>query len=67
MRKADRHHLTGKPTDLVRIWERGGQILGPFAGSGSTLVAADAECYSWTGIEMTEHYFDVARSRLPDS
>ena len=50
---------------LVRICEQGGRILDPFAGSGTTLVAADAEGYSWTGIEMTGHYSDVARSRLP--
>lgn len=69
VRKSDKHHLTGKPTDLmrqlVRICEQGGRILDPFAGSGTTLVAADAEGYDWTGIEMTGHYFDVARSRLP--
>ena len=69
VRRADKHHLTGKPTDLmrqlVRICEQGGRILDPFAGSGTTLVAADAEGYNWTGIEMTAHYFDVARLRLP--
>lgn len=68
VRKSDKHHLTGKPTDLmrqlVRICEQGGCILDPFAGSGITLVAADAEGYNWTGIEMTGHYFDVAKSRL---
>jgi len=69
VRKSDKHHLTGKPTDLmrqlVRICEQGGRILDPFAGSGTTLVAADAAGFNWTGIEMTEHYFDVAKSRLP--
>ncbi|MFL6958726.1 DNA-methyltransferase [Nocardiopsis yanglingensis] len=68
VRKSDKHHLTGKPTDLmrqlVRICGQGGRILDPFAGSGTTLVAADAEGYSWTGIEMTGHYFDVGQSRL---
>jgi site-specific DNA-methyltransferase (adenine-specific) len=68
VRKADKHHMTGKPTDLmrqlVRICETGGRILDPFAGSGTTLVAADLEGYGWTGIEMTGHYHDVARSRL---
>lgn len=68
VRKSDRHHMTGKPTDLmrqlVRICEEGGRILDPFAGSGTTLVAADAEGYSWTGIEMTSHYHAIARGRL---
>ncbi len=68
VRKADKHHMTGKPTDLmrqlVRICEAGGRILDPFAGSGTTLLAADAEGYQWTGIEMTSHYHCVASSRL---
>ena len=67
--KADKHLMTGKPTDLMRqlawICEEGGRTLDPSAESGTTLVAADLEGYSWTGIEMTEHYHPVARSRLP--
>jgi site-specific DNA-methyltransferase (adenine-specific) len=47
VRKTDKHHMTGKPTDLmrqlVRICEEGGRILDPFAGSGTSVVAADAE------------------------
>jgi len=68
VRKADKHHMTGKPTalmqQLVRICEEGGHVLDPFAGSGTTLVAAQEMGYGWTGIEMTQHYFDVARARL---
>ncbi|MBT2767592.1 site-specific DNA-methyltransferase [Stenotrophomonas sp. ISL-67] len=68
VRKADKHHMTGKPTDLMRklvqICEEGGRILDPFAGSGTTLLAADMEGYSWTGVEVTKHYHDIARSRL---
>lgn len=68
VRKADKHHMTGKPTglmrQLVRICEEGGRILDPFAGSGTTLVAAESEEYGWTGIEMTTHYHEVASSRL---
>ncbi|PPT91000.1 adenine methyltransferase, partial [Xanthomonas arboricola pv. arracaciae] len=68
VRKADKHHLTGKPTELmrqlVRICEAGGRILDPFAGSGTTLVAAELEGYKWTGVELTSHYSDVTRTRL---
>lgn len=68
VRKGDKHHLTGKPTglmrQLVRICEEGGRILDPFAGSGTTLIAATAEGFSATGIEVTEHYAGVARNRL---
>ncbi|MBB4728275.1 DNA-methyltransferase [Xanthomonas arboricola] len=66
--KADKHHLTGKPTELMRqlvkICEAGGRILDPFAGSGTTLVAAEIEGYHWTGVEMTNHYTDIASERL---
>ena len=68
VRKADKHHMTGKPTELmrqvVRICEPGGRILDPFAGSGTTLVAAALEGYEWVGCELTEHYHQVAMERL---
>lgn len=68
VRKADKLHMTGKPTDLmrqvVRICEEGGRILDPFAGSGTTLVAAQQEGYGWLGCELTQHYADVTRERL---
>ncbi|WP_372191976.1 site-specific DNA-methyltransferase [Xanthomonas axonopodis pv. desmodiigangetici] len=68
VRKADKHHLTGKPTELmrqlVRICEAGGRVLDPFAGSGTTLVAAELEGYCWTGVEKTEHYAEVTKSRI---
>ncbi|WP_407466350.1 DNA-methyltransferase [Xanthomonas campestris] len=68
VRKADKHHLTGKPTELmrqlVRICESGGRVLDPFAGSGTTVVAAESEGYKWIGIEMTSYYFEIASERL---
>jgi site-specific DNA-methyltransferase (adenine-specific) len=68
VRKADKLHMTGKPTplmrQLVRICEEGGRILDPFAGSGTTLVAAQQEGYRWVGVEMTDHYAEVARDRV---
>ncbi|MCC4600199.1 DNA-methyltransferase [Xanthomonas melonis] len=68
VRKADKHHLTGKPTELmrqlVRICESGGRVLDPFAGSGTTLVAAQLEGFQAVGIEMTDQYAAVTRDRL---
>lgn len=68
VRKADKHHLTGKPTELMRqlvkITECGGKVLDPFAGSGSTLVAAVLEGYRYVGCELSRHYSEVAVSRL---
>ncbi|WP_017167630.1 DNA methyltransferase [Xanthomonas phaseoli] len=70
VRKADKHHLTGKPTELmrqlVRICEAGGRVLDPFAGSGTTLIAAQLEGYNWTGVEMTRHYANSAITRLSE-
>lgn len=68
VRRSDKHHQTGKPTDLmrqiVRICEPGGRILDPFAGSGTTLVASVLEGYAATGIEISDHYYRVAHSRI---
>ncbi len=41
-----------------------GRILEPFAGSGTTLVAAQMEGFGWTGCKVTEHYAQVTRERL---
>lgn len=66
-RKDDKHHVTGKPTELMRqlvkICAPGGKILDPFAGSGTTLVAALAEGRSAIGIERVAEYATIARDR----
>jgi len=75
VRQADKHHMTGKPTELMRqlvkICERdetgSGLILDPFAGSGTTLVAATQEGYRSMGCELSEHYFDVAVKRIKEA
>lgn len=68
VRQADKHHITGKPTplmqDVVRITPRGGAILDPFAGSGTTGVAALKEGYDFIGVEAEEEYVDIARRRI---
>lgn len=42
-----------------------GVVLDPFAGSGSTLAAAEAVGYHSIGIEQDSHYFDVAKRAIP--
>lgn len=68
IKKSDKHHVTGKPTELmrqvVRITEPGGMIVDPFAGSGTTGVAALLEGYDFIGIEENAYYHEVARRRL---
>ena len=63
------NHPTVKPIDLMRylcrlITPPGGTVLDPFAGSGSTLIAADAERFNAIGIEMSPAYADIAERRL---
>ena len=42
-----------------------GVVLDPFAGSGSTLAAAEAVGYASIGIEQDKHYVDVAKLAIP--
>lgn len=64
----EKHHLTGKPLavmeHLVKICAPGGTILDPFAGSGSTGVAALRQGYSFIGIEQSADYIPIAQARL---
>lgn len=62
-------HPTVKPIDLMRwlcrlVTPPNGLILDPFAGSGSTLIAAHAEGFRAVGIELDEEHASIARDRL---
>jgi site-specific DNA-methyltransferase (adenine-specific) len=50
--------------DIVKITEPGGHILDPFAGSGTTVLAAVLEGYKATGIEVTDNYARLAKERI---
>ena len=64
-------HPSLKPQAFLRKLVRGvlplreGVVLDPFAGSGSTLAAAQAVGYASVGIERDETYFNLARDALP--
>jgi site-specific DNA-methyltransferase (adenine-specific) len=64
-------HPSLKPQGFLRMVVRGvlplgeGIVLDPFAGSGSTLAAAEALGYQSVGVEKDPHYFDVARKAIP--
>lgn len=64
-------HPSLKPQTFLRQLVRGvlplgaGVLLDPFAGSGSTLAAAEAIGYSSIGIEKDRTYFEVARKAAP--
>ena len=62
-------HPTVKPTELMRylcrlVTPKGGVIVDPFMGSGSTGKAAVAEGFGFVGIEMSQEYFDIACARI---
>jgi site-specific DNA-methyltransferase (adenine-specific) len=63
------NHPTVKPTDLMRylcrmVTPKGGVILDPFAGSGSTGKAAVLEGFQFIGIELNPEYAEIAQLRL---
>jgi len=62
-------HPTVKPIDLMRylcrlITPEGGTILEPFAGSGTTLIAAHLEGFNFIGIEREAEYVEIIRARV---
>ena len=62
-------HPTEKPVELCRFLCRGvtpvgGCILDPFAGSGTSGVAALLEGFEFIGIERDARYVELARGRL---
>jgi len=63
------HHPTVKPTDLMAwlvrlVTPAGGTVLDPFAGSGSTLVAAKREGFGFIGVELTAEYIPIIEARV---
>ena len=69
--QSDKHHVTGKPTELMRELVKtappGGLILDPFAGSGTTGVACALEGRRFIGIEREQAYVDIADKRIAEA
>ncbi len=68
-RGAGNTHPTVKPIALMRwlcrlVCPPGGSILDPFAGSGTTLLAAHLEGFDYLGIERETEYVEIAQQRL---
>ena len=62
-------HPTVKPIALMRylvrlVTPKGGLVLDPFTGSGSTLIAAIKEGFDYIGIEKEKDYIKIARARI---
>ena len=65
------NHPSLKPQEFLRRVVRAmlplgeGVVLDPFAGSGSTLAAAEAVGYRSIGVEMDDAYVSIARQAIP--
>jgi DNA modification methylase len=63
------HHPTVKPINLMRWLVRlvtplGGTVLDPFAGSGTTGIAATLEGFEFIGVEQEAEYVAIAEARI---
>ncbi|MBR3565958.1 MAG: site-specific DNA-methyltransferase [Paludibacteraceae bacterium] len=70
--KGEGHHPTEKPIELLKIMIRnstnvGDIVLDPFAGSGSTLVAAKQLERQYIGYEIDEKYYKLALHNLQNT
>ena len=64
-------HPTEKPVSLLAdlitaVTKPGDLIFDPFAGSGSTLVAARKTGRRFVGVELDDEYFEKARRRIEE-
>jgi len=62
-------HPTVKPIELMRylvrlVTPKGGVVLDPFMGSGSTGMGAREEDFNFIGIEKEEEYYEIAKARI---
>ena len=65
-------HPTVKPLALMRhlvrlVTPKGGLVLDPFLGSGTTALACEQEGFAWVGIEREPDYVAIAEQRLVDA
>lgn len=63
------HHPTVKPVSLMRwlcrlITPPGGLVLDPFAGSGTTGIAAVSEGFDFVGVELDPDHHAIAMARI---
>lgn len=68
-REMENFHPTVKPTELMQylirlVTARGGVVLDPFMGSGSTGKAAMREGMNFIGVEIDQAYIEIARRRI---
>lgn len=62
-------HTTVKPIAIMRwlvrlVCKRGGTVLDPFCGSGTTGIACKFEGMNFIGIDLEEEHVEIARKRI---
>ena len=62
-------HITVKPLSVMRwlvklVTRRGGVVLDPFLGSGTTAIAAENEGCDWLACDNNEEYCEIAEARI---
>ena len=67
--KRKNNHPTVKPIALMKylitmVTPKGGVVLDPFMGSGSTGVACAKNGFDFIGIEMEPEYIEIAKARI---
>lgn len=71
MNTREKHHQTEKPVELleklVAIAPENGTVLDCFMGSGSTGVACMNTERNFVGMELSEWYFETARTRIEEA
>ena len=63
------NHPTVKPVELMKylvrlVTPKGGKVLDPFNGSGSTGMACVELGYDYTGIDLDKDYVEIANKRI---
>ncbi len=66
------HHPTVKPVKLMEylvrlVTPKGGVVLDPFMGSGTTGIACRNLGFGFIGIEKEKEYFEIAKARIENS
>lgn len=67
--RIENKHPTKKPVALMRwlvrlVCRKGGLVIDPYCGSGSTLVAALEEEMEFLGVDQDKVFVELARSRI---
>ena len=68
-RTVENNHPTVKILELMKyliklITPTGGTVYDPFAGSGTTLIAAKDAGFNSVGVEMSEEYCEIIKNRI---